>query len=118
MNNDEQLPFVNNPRTKLLLLAVILVAAGWLVNEYAERRAEARDRELAERLVGPLLPGVPDTGKPLWSVALFGENLKPLSIQGGTHATLGADLVRQTAPPPSDNSSHQRTAHTDHPGLG
>ncbi len=87
---------------RLLLLLALLVAAGWLVNEYAERRAEARDRELAERLVGPLLPGVPDTGKPLWSVALFGENLKPLSIQGGTHATLGADLVRQT-PPPDDS---------------
>ena len=94
---------------KLLLALALLVAAGLLLHEDAARRAEARDRELAERLVGPLLPGVPDTGKPLWSVALFGENLKPLSIQGGTHATLGADLVRQTAPPPSDNSFQEQS---------
>ena len=85
--------------TKLLLLAVILVAAGWLVNEYAARRAEARDRELAERLAGPLLPGVPDTGKPLWNVSLTGKNLASLFIRGVARETLGADLIRQTAPP-------------------
>ena len=85
--------------TKLLLLAVILVAAGWLVNEYAARRAEARDRELAERLAGPLLPGVPDTGEPLWNVSLTGKNLASLFIRGVARETLGADLIRQTAPP-------------------
>ncbi|MBQ3810895.1 MAG: hypothetical protein II839_08785 [Kiritimatiellae bacterium] len=89
---------------KLLLTLALLVAAGWLVNEYAERRAEARDRELAERLVGPLLPGVPDTGGPLWNVSLVYGAPEPCNIQGIARATLGADLVRLTAPPPSDGS--------------
>ena len=84
---------------KRLLLIIVLVAAGWLVNEYAARRAEARDRELAERLAGPLLPGVPDTGEPLWTVSLTGKNLASLFIRGVARETLGEDLVRQTAPP-------------------
>ena len=84
---------------KLLLALALLVAAGWLVHGYAERRAEARDRELAERLAGPLLPGVPDTGEPLWNVSLTGKNLASLFIRGVARETLGADLIRQTAPP-------------------
>ena len=78
----------------LLLLLAILVAGGIALHA---RRAAARDRdrELAELLAGPLLPGVPDTGEPLWNVTLFGEDVEPLFIQGWAHATLGADLLLQ-----------------------
>jgi len=82
----------------LLLLLVILVAGGIALHA---RRAAARDRdrELAQLLAGPLLPGVPDAGKPLWNVMLWGKGLEKLFIVGTARATLGADLVRQTAPP-------------------
>ena len=82
----------------LLLLLAILVAGGIALHA---RRAAARDRdrELAERLAGPLLPGVPDAGEPLWNVTLTGKNLALLFIRGVARETLGADLIRQTAPP-------------------
>ena len=75
------------------VLAATLLGVGIALHAH---RAAARDRELAERLAGPLLPGVPDTGEPLWNVTLFGEDVEPLFIQGWAHATLGADLVLQT----------------------
>jgi hypothetical protein len=89
---------------KLLLVLVLLAAGGFALHALHAHRAETRDRELAQLLAGPLLPGVPDTGKPLWNVTLFGagEDLKPLQIQGFARDTLGADLVRQT-PPPDDS---------------
>ena len=80
----------------LLLLLAILVAGGIALHA---RRVAARDRELAELLAGPLLPGVPDAGKPLWNVMLWGNGLETLFISGTARATLGADLVRQTTPP-------------------
>ena len=81
------------------VFVAILLGGGFALHERAERRAEARDRELAERLAGPLLPGVPDTGEPLWNVSLTGKNLASLFIRGVARETLGADLIRQTAPP-------------------
>ena len=78
----------------LLLLLAILVAGGIALHA---RRAAARDGELAERLLGPLLPGVPDIGEPLWTVSLEGKDLEPLYIRGIARATLGADLVRDNS---------------------
>ena len=79
------------------VLAATLLGVGIALHAHrAAARDRDRDRELAELLAGPLLPGVPDTGEPLWNVTLFGEDVEPLFIQGWAHATLGADLVLQT----------------------
>ena len=78
------------------VLAATLLGVGIALHA---RRAAARDRELAELLAGPFLPGVPDAGKPLWNVMLWGKGLEKLFILGTARATLGADLVRQTMPP-------------------
>ena len=47
----------------LILLALLVAAGGFALHALHARRAAARDRdrELAELLAGPLLPGVPDT---------------------------------------------------------
>ena len=86
----------------LSLLALLVAAGGFALHALHARRAAARDRdrdrELAELLAGPLLPGVPDAGKPLWNVMLWGKGLEKLFIRGTARATLGADLVRQTMP--------------------
>lgn len=82
----------------LILLALLVAAGGFALHALHARRAAARDRELAELLAGPLLPGVPDAGKPLWNVMLWGKGLEKLFIRGTARATLGADLVRQTMP--------------------
>lgn len=88
---------MKRPLLLLLILLALLAAAGGIALH--ARRAAARDRELSERLLGPLLPGVPDAGKPLWNVMLWGKGLEILFISGTARATLGADLVRQTTPP-------------------
>ena len=86
----------------LSLLALLVAAGGFALHALHARRAAARDRdrdrELAELLAGPLLPGVPDAGNPLWNVMLWGKGLEKLFIRGTARATLGADLVRQTMP--------------------
>ena len=84
---------------RLLLLFVLLAAGVFALHALHARRAAARDRELAELLAGPFLPGVPDAGKPLWNVMLWGKGLEKLFILGTARAMLGADLVRQTMPP-------------------
>lgn len=82
------------------VLAATLLGVGIALHaRRAAARDRDRDRELAELLAGPLLPGVPDAGKPLWNVMLLGKGLEKLFIVGTARATLGADLVRQTAPP-------------------
>ena len=86
------------------VLAALLLGGGFALHARAERRAKARDRELSERLAGPLLPGVPDTGKPLWNVWLLRKDKETFQILGVERAMLGADLVRHTTPPPADNS--------------
>ena len=86
-------------RPLLLLLLLAILAAGGIALHARRAAARDRDRELAQLLAGPLLPGVPDAGKPLWNVMLWGKGLEKLFIVGTARATLGADLVRQTAPP-------------------
>ncbi len=83
----------------LLLLLAILVAGGIALHAH---RAAARDRELSKRFLGPLLPGVPDIGEPLWTVSLGGDDLEPFEVRGFARAALGADLVRPTTPPLPD----------------
>ena len=81
------------------VLAATLLGVGIALHAH---RAAARDRELSERLLGPLLPGVPDIGEPLWTVSLGGDNLEPFEVRGFARAALGADLVRPTTPPLPD----------------
>ena len=90
---------MKRPLLLLLILLALLVAAGGIALHARRAAARDRDRELAQLLAGPLLPGVPDAGKPLWNVMLLGKGLETLFISGTARATLGADLVRQTAPP-------------------
>jgi hypothetical protein len=85
------------------VLAALLLGGGFALHARAGRRAEARDRELSERLAGPLLPGVPDTGESLWTVTLWGRDLEELEVRGLAQEALGADLVRETTPPPPDS---------------
>ena len=89
-------------RVLLLLLFVLLATGGFALHALHAHRAAARDRELSKRFLGPLLPGVPDIGEPLWTVSLGGDDLEPFEVRGLARAALGADLVRPTTPPLPD----------------
>ena len=68
---------MKRPLLLLLILLALLVAAGGIALHARRAAARDRDRELAQLLAGPLLPGVPDAGKPLWNVMLWGKGLAP-----------------------------------------
>ena len=53
---------MKRPLLLLLILLALLVAAGGIALHARRAAARDRDRELAQLLAGPLLPGVPDAG--------------------------------------------------------